>query len=117
MWRLPDGAAYYEALLGNYTTTDLTADEIHAIGLREVAELPRDEAVEAITRRTLQYAAYQRKWMRRIPGLVPLEADRPPDGVAADVLAAVGRFPLLGGQEAAASGVRKGEADHTGHAV
>lgn len=36
VWRLPDGAAYYEALLGNYTTTDLTADEIHAIGLREV---------------------------------------------------------------------------------
>lgn len=39
IWRLPDGAAYYEALLGNYTTTDLTADEIHAIGLREVARI------------------------------------------------------------------------------
>ncbi|WP_435419085.1 DUF885 domain-containing protein [Parerythrobacter aurantius] len=39
VWRLPDGAAYYEALLGNYTTTDLTADEIHAIGLREVARI------------------------------------------------------------------------------
>ncbi|UIP07271.1 DUF885 domain-containing protein [Erythrobacter sp. SDW2] len=39
IWRLRDGAAYYEALLGNYTTTDLTADEIHAIGLREVARI------------------------------------------------------------------------------
>jgi uncharacterized protein (DUF885 family) len=39
VWRLPDGAAYYEALLGNYTTTDLTADEIHDIGLREVARI------------------------------------------------------------------------------
>ena len=39
IWRLKDGAAYYEALLGNYTTTDLTADEIHAIGLREVARI------------------------------------------------------------------------------
>ena len=39
VWRLPNGAAYYEALLGNYTTTDLTADQIHAIGLREVARI------------------------------------------------------------------------------
>ncbi len=39
VWRLPDGAAYYEALLGNYTTTDLTADQIHDIGLREVARI------------------------------------------------------------------------------
>ena len=36
IWRFPEGAAYYEALLANYTTTDLSADEIHAIGLREV---------------------------------------------------------------------------------
>lgn len=36
VWRLPDGAGYYKALLANYTTTDLTADEIHNIGLREV---------------------------------------------------------------------------------
>ncbi len=36
IWRFADGADYYKALLANYTTTDLTADEIHAIGLREV---------------------------------------------------------------------------------
>ena len=36
IWRLPDGEGYYAALLANYTTTDLTADQIHAIGLREV---------------------------------------------------------------------------------
>ena len=36
IWRFADGAGYYKALLANYTTTDLTADEIHAIGLREV---------------------------------------------------------------------------------
>lgn len=36
VWRLPDGGNYYKALLKNYTTTDLTADEIHNIGLREV---------------------------------------------------------------------------------
>lgn len=39
VWRFPDGAAYYKALLANYTTTDLTADEIHTIGLREVERI------------------------------------------------------------------------------
>lgn len=39
IWRFKDGAAYYKALLANYTTTDLTADEIHDIGLREVARI------------------------------------------------------------------------------
>ena len=39
VWRLPDGANYYNALLKNYTTTDLTADEIHNIGLREVERI------------------------------------------------------------------------------
>jgi len=36
IWRLPNGGEYYAALLGNYTTTDLTADEIHQIGLDNV---------------------------------------------------------------------------------
>lgn len=36
---LPDGEAYYNERLANYTTTELTADEIHQIGLDEVARL------------------------------------------------------------------------------
>jgi len=43
------------------------------LGLDEVASLPRAEAIEAIVVRTRRYAAYQRKWMRRIPGLVIVE--------------------------------------------
>ncbi len=39
VWRLPDGKAYYEALLANYTTTDMTAAEIHNLGLSEVARI------------------------------------------------------------------------------
>ena len=39
IWRLPRGNEYYTERLANYTTTDLTADEIHAIGLREVARI------------------------------------------------------------------------------
>ena len=36
---LPNGAAYYNERLANQTTTTLTADEIHKIGLAEVARL------------------------------------------------------------------------------
>ena len=57
-----------------------------ALGLEEVATLPRGEAKEAVVRRTRRYAAYQRKWMRRIPGLVSLTADRPPGEVADAIL-------------------------------
>jgi uncharacterized protein (DUF885 family) len=39
LWRLPDGAAAYAQALATYTTTTLGADEIHAIGLREVARI------------------------------------------------------------------------------
>ncbi|MDF1833510.1 MAG: DUF885 domain-containing protein [Alteraurantiacibacter sp. bin_em_oilr2.035] len=39
IWRLSDGAQYYDALLSYYTTTDLTADEVHNIGLREVERI------------------------------------------------------------------------------
>ncbi|MAO40391.1 MAG: DUF885 domain-containing protein [Pseudohongiella sp.] len=35
----PNGAAFYDYLLSTYTTTDLTADEIHEIGLADVARL------------------------------------------------------------------------------
>lgn len=39
VWRFPEGAAYYKALLASYTTTDLTADQIHDLGLREVERI------------------------------------------------------------------------------
>ena len=39
MHALPNGAAYYKERLANQTTTTLTADEIHQIGLAEVARL------------------------------------------------------------------------------
>lgn len=38
-WKLPDGAAYYDFALRGYTTTPLSAEEIHQIGLREVARI------------------------------------------------------------------------------
>ena len=57
-----------------------------ALGLDELATLPLDEARAAIVTRTRRYAAYQRKWMRRIPGVVLVDADRPSEQVADDVL-------------------------------
>ena len=57
-----------------------------ALGLQELATLAADEARAAIVARTLRYAAYQRKWMRRIPGIVLVDANRPADEIADDVL-------------------------------
>jgi tRNA A37 N6-isopentenylltransferase MiaA len=59
-------------------------------GLEEVADLPRDQAIEAIVTRTRRYAAYQRKWMRRIPGLVGADASRPAGEVAQEIVDRLG---------------------------
>jgi len=39
VWKLPDGEAFYNNALQRTTTTDLTADEIHTLGLQEVARI------------------------------------------------------------------------------
>jgi uncharacterized protein (DUF885 family) len=36
VWKLPDGEAFYNYMLRNNTTTNMTADEIHELGLAEV---------------------------------------------------------------------------------
>ena len=38
-WRFPDGHQFYEYSLRRTTTTNMTADEIHALGLKEVARI------------------------------------------------------------------------------
>ena len=69
------------ALAGPISTTARKA-----MGIDEVARLPQAEAVEALIVRTRRYAAYQRKWMRRVAGLVMVGADRPPGEVADEIL-------------------------------
>jgi tRNA dimethylallyltransferase len=76
------------ALAGPLSTT---AAKI--LGLREVADLPRDEAIAAIAARTRRYAAYQRKWMRRIPGLRALDGTLPPEELAATIAAHLAAEP------------------------
>ena len=39
VWSLPNGDAFYASRLRSYTTTDYTAEEIHQIGLSEVARI------------------------------------------------------------------------------
>lgn len=38
-WKFPDGKAFYNNALARTTTTDLTAEQIHDIGLKEVARI------------------------------------------------------------------------------
>ncbi len=64
----------------------ISATARKALGLEDVARLGDQEAAEALNLRTRRYAAYQRKWMRRIPGLVSVAADRPPGEVADEIL-------------------------------
>ena len=39
VWRLPDGGEYYAGALRAATTTNLTPDEVHQLGLEQVADL------------------------------------------------------------------------------
>jgi tRNA dimethylallyltransferase len=64
----------------------ISATARKALGLEDIARLGDREAAEALNLRTRRYAAYQRKWMRRTPGLVSVAADRPPGEVADEIL-------------------------------
>ncbi|MFC5044773.1 DUF885 domain-containing protein [Aquimarina hainanensis] len=49
VWKFPDGTAFYNQALQRTTTTKMTAEEIHALGLSEVARI-HDE-MRAITKK------------------------------------------------------------------
>jgi tRNA dimethylallyltransferase len=57
------------------------------LGLEELATLPEDDAVEAVTAATRRLARYQRKWQRRLPGAVILDGDRPAEEIADELVA------------------------------
>jgi uncharacterized protein (DUF885 family) len=42
IWRFKDGAAYYAERLANYTTTAMTPDQIHELGLAQVARIHKE---------------------------------------------------------------------------
>jgi uncharacterized protein (DUF885 family) len=71
---LPDGAQYYKYLIKRTTTTDLTADQIHQIGLDEVK---KDEAaMEAIAGKLgFKDLAAMRASLKANPKMKPASAD------------------------------------------
>ena len=79
-----DRGVVEEARAARSTKPSLTAEK--ALGLEELATLPLDEARARVVERTRRYAAYQRKWMRRIPGIVMIESDRPAEQVVDAIL-------------------------------
>jgi len=60
------------------------------LGLEEFATLPPAEAVEAVVQATRRLARYQRKWLRKMPRVVRLAADRDPEDIAAEIVALAG---------------------------
>lgn len=67
---------------------ELSEQARQLIGLRETeAGLGREEWIASVEARTRQYARRQRIWMRKIPGLVGVEAERPVADVSADIVA------------------------------
>jgi len=49
VWRFPNGAEYYAYTLRHHTTTEMTANQIHAVGLSEVARLQAE--IRAVTQK------------------------------------------------------------------
>lgn len=42
IWKLPNGAEYYQFMLDSYTTLGMTAEEVHAVGLSEVDRIHKE---------------------------------------------------------------------------
>ncbi|MDX6453164.1 MAG: tRNA dimethylallyltransferase [Gaiellaceae bacterium] len=57
------------------------------MGLEQFATLPEDEAVAAVAQATRRLARYQQKWLRRMPGVVRLDGNRPAAEVADEIIA------------------------------
>jgi len=65
---------------------DISETARRMLGLEELAEHGAD-ALDALIIGTRQFAAYQRKWMRRIPGIDLIDGDRPADAIAQEIAA------------------------------
>lgn len=71
VWQFPRGDEYYTYLLQHYTTTDMTADEVHQLGLQELERIhaemrtlfdqlgyPQDEELSALYDRVMRDGGY-----------------------------------------------------------
>jgi tRNA dimethylallyltransferase len=64
----------------------LSATARKVLGLEELGTLPPKDAADAIVTATKRLARYQRKWLRRLPVVATLDAGRPPEGVADEIV-------------------------------
>jgi tRNA dimethylallyltransferase len=79
-------AAGVQAEVRRALAHDISSTARKTMGIDEIATLPADEARDALITRTRRYASYQRKWMRRVPGIVMVDADRPVGEIADDIV-------------------------------
>ncbi len=92
MPRLPDKSSIVVLAFNNMRVFSHTAERIH--GLQDVTDLLAEridqaEAERRLVVRTRRYAKRQRTWMRRLPDLLRVDADRDPALVAARIAEAV----------------------------
>jgi tRNA dimethylallyltransferase len=57
------------------------------MGLEQFATLPETEAIAAVAQATRRLARYQQKWLRKMPGVVRLDGNRPAAEVADEIIA------------------------------
>jgi tRNA dimethylallyltransferase len=57
------------------------------LGLEQFATLPLADAVAHVVQSTRRLARYQRKWLRRMPGVVTLDGNRPAEEIADEIVA------------------------------
>ncbi len=96
-WALPDGRARYASAVRRQTTTALTPDEIHALGLREVARIEGEQL--AIARR-LGFASVRamRDSLPKIPALHPTSREQILDEYRTYVRQMYAKLPQLFGR-------------------
>ena len=75
VWRFPDGAGYYAERLANYTTTNLTPDQIHELGLAQVARIHKEMGVVQKKMRVKGDLQAFFKYMRTEPKFYAPETD------------------------------------------
>jgi tRNA dimethylallyltransferase len=71
-------------------TQDLSATAHKVLGLEQFATLPEPQAVAEVALATRRLARYQRKWLRKMRGVVTLPANRPAEEVADEIVALAG---------------------------
>jgi tRNA dimethylallyltransferase len=69
---------------------ELSATARKVLGLEQFATLPLEQAVEEVEQGTRRLARYQRKWLRRMRAGVTLDATRPAEELADEIVALAG---------------------------